>query len=112
MKETFYKRSVCVKKEKNEQQQTRHLEFALEDKDQETSSLSGEVVRIQFPFLISFTLCFCEEKGLKKKEKKTKDQTKIHLRQKAVRKVEEPYLNTVRTKNSIFPSKYKATMET
>lgn len=46
--------------------------------------------------------------------KKKKDQTRIHLllRQKVVRKVKELIQILVRTKNSIFPSKYKATMGT
>lgn len=84
----------------------------MEDKDWETFSRSGEAIRIQFPLLMNFTFCFCEEKGgwLKKK----KDQTRIHLllRQKVVRKVKELIQILVRTKNSILPSKYKATMGT
>lgn len=47
----------------------------MEDKDWETFSRSGEAIRIQFPLLMNFTFCFCEEKrgSLKKKKRPNKD---------------------------------------
>lgn len=59
----------------------------MEDKDWETFSRNGEAIRIQFPLLMNFTFCFCEEKGgwLKKRPNKDTSTSKTEGSQKSQR---------------------------